>query len=66
MIASGFPLSDGQVNVTVPENTTPGMYSIVCKCPGTIIAQLRKLTVDSVIGDSGNFGDDFPIDADTS
>ncbi|KAG2151194.1 uncharacterized protein EDB93DRAFT_1224928 [Suillus bovinus] len=28
-IASGFPLSDGEVHVTVPHDTTPGKYKIV-------------------------------------
>jgi hypothetical protein len=32
-IASGFALTDGQVEVTVPDDTTPGDYMIVCKCP---------------------------------
>ncbi|KAG2129814.1 uncharacterized protein EDB93DRAFT_1181494 [Suillus bovinus] len=28
-IASGFPLTDGQVDVTIPDDTTPGTYMIV-------------------------------------
>ncbi|KAG1751577.1 uncharacterized protein EDB91DRAFT_1045448 [Suillus paluster] len=28
-IKSGFALSDGQVSVTVPEDTTPGMWMVV-------------------------------------
>ncbi|KAG0704484.1 hypothetical protein DFH29DRAFT_372511 [Suillus ampliporus] len=47
-IESGFPLSDGQVYVTIPGDTTPGTWMVV------------------LIGDSGNWSDEFPIDASTS
>jgi hypothetical protein len=46
-IASGFALDDGQVEVTIPDDTTPGEYMIV------------------LFGDSGNWSDEFPIDAAT-
>ncbi|KAG1742263.1 uncharacterized protein EDB91DRAFT_1052051 [Suillus paluster] len=47
-IKSGFALADGQVDVTVPADTTPGMWEVV------------------LFGDSGNWSDEFPIDAATS
>ncbi|KAG1777704.1 hypothetical protein EV702DRAFT_218321 [Suillus placidus] len=46
-IASGFALTDGQVEVTIPDDTTPEKYMIV------------------LFGDSGNWSDEFPIDAAT-
>lgn len=46
-IASGFALEDGQVEVTVPDDVTPGDYMVV------------------LFGDSGNWSEEFPIDAAT-
>jgi len=46
-IASGFALSDGEVEVTIPYDTAPGEYMIV------------------LFGDSGNWSDEFLIDAAT-
>ena len=62
-IESGFALADGEVYVTVPDDTTPGMWRIVCEYLNSVGAQLRKLMVHSVFGDSGNWSDEFPIDA---
>ncbi|KAG1869865.1 hypothetical protein C8R48DRAFT_102288 [Suillus tomentosus] len=44
-IASGFALTDGQIEVTIPSDTTPDQYRVV------------------LFGDSGNWSDQFPIDA---
>jgi hypothetical protein len=37
-IAQGFPLSDGQVNVTIPANTQPGNnWKVVCKSLSDVV-----------------------------
>ncbi|KAG1890266.1 hypothetical protein F4604DRAFT_1899231 [Suillus subluteus] len=46
-IAYGFALTDGEVEVTIPDDTVPGEYMIV------------------LFGDSGNWSEEFAIDAAT-
>jgi len=38
-IASGFALADGEVDVTVPDGTTPGLWRIVCEYLDSVVVQ---------------------------
>lgn len=60
LVAHGFDLRKGRVEVTVPDVMTRDDFSLVCEssCPG--IARLSAHN-SLVFGDSGNWGEQFTI-----
>jgi hypothetical protein len=60
-LAKGFALSDGKVDVVVPNVESKNSYIVARACPFTLPSFAAVLTGLTVLGDSGNISPEFTI-----